>query len=337
VTNWYRPIGVDCSVENVNLVLMSDPRRKAPILLSPRNIAVRAVGVLGRALKRLWGRDVMLYVGGVSFFALLAVFPAVALIIAFFKVVLNTGVGLDQAEALIQVVPHAARGLFQSEVERLIAAPFHRVSAQSAVALLVGAYAAHRGFKAIMAGLTFIHDETEQHVFIGFNLLAFFVAICAFVLMTAVSGAVLTIRLMHETQVTEPLEGLGLDSEWFWAFSGLVVGLTLLYRFAMAHSKRVPWRASLGGGIGAALLLAVASWACAVYVDQVVELGATYGSVGAVVVFLIWLSWNVNAVFFGGALATEIEIALNEYRRANDLQAARTEADLSLSEPRHFW
>jgi membrane protein len=29
-----------------------------------------------------------------------------------------------------------------------------------------------------------------------------------------------------------------------------------------------------------------------------------------VVVFLIWLSWNVNAVFFGGALATEMEIAM---------------------------
>jgi membrane protein len=34
--------------------------------------------------------------------------------------------------------------------------------------------------------------------------------------------------------------------------------------------------------------------------------------VGAVVVFLIWLSWNVNAVFFGGALATEIEYAAAE-------------------------
>jgi membrane protein len=30
------------------------------------------------------------------------------------------------------------------------------------------------------------------------------------------------------------------------------------------------------------------------------------------VVFLIWLSWNVNAVFYGGALATEIEHALAE-------------------------
>jgi membrane protein len=28
------------------------------------------------------------------------------------------------------------------------------------------------------------------------------------------------------------------------------------------------------------------------------------------VVMLVWLSWNVNAVFFGGALATELELAI---------------------------
>ena len=44
--------------------------------------------------------------------------------------------------------------------------------------------------------------------------------------------------------------------------------------------------------------------------DDIVELGATYGSVAPVVIFLIWLSWSVNAIFFGGALATEVEIAV---------------------------
>jgi membrane protein len=34
-----------------------------------------------RAFARSWGRDVMLYTGGVSFFALLAVFPAIAILI----------------------------------------------------------------------------------------------------------------------------------------------------------------------------------------------------------------------------------------------------------------
>ena len=37
------------------------------------------LSVAGKALSRLWGRDVMLYVGGVSFWAMLAAFPAIAI------------------------------------------------------------------------------------------------------------------------------------------------------------------------------------------------------------------------------------------------------------------
>ena len=75
-------------------------------------------------------------------------------------------------------------------------------------------------------------------------------------------------------------------------------------------SKPVDWRASAVGGVMAAALCLGASWAIAFYVEEVAHLGATYGSIATVVVFLIWLSWNVNAIFFGGALATEVELAL---------------------------
>ena len=55
---------------------------------------------------------------------------------------------------------------------------------------MIGAYAAHRGFKALLAGLTFIHDEDEPHGFLRFNLLAFLVAVAAFALFTVVSGVI---------------------------------------------------------------------------------------------------------------------------------------------------
>ena len=44
-----------------------------------------------------------------------------------------------------------------------------------------------------------------------------------------------------------------------------------------------------------------------------VRVAATYGSIATVVIFLIWLSWNVNAIFFGGALATEVEISIDTH------------------------
>jgi membrane protein len=60
-------------------------------------------------------------------------------------------------------------------------------------------------------------------------------------------------------------------------------------------------------------------------VEQVAHLGATYGSVATFVVFLIWLSWSVNAIFFGGALATEVELAIKaaEPKLLPDLRGER--------------
>ena len=261
----------------------------------------------GRAFARSWGRDVMLYTGGVSFFALLAVFPAIAILIGFYKAVLSIGQVSEQAAALADVMPYAARTIFQAEVERLANASARTVSFQSAFALVVGAYAAHRGFKALLAGLNLIHDETEPHGFLKFNLLAFFVALFACALFTVVSGAVVTGRLLQHT--AGEATGGGLPLGGLVPALGLGMGLTMLYRYAMSHRTPVAWVPALAGGSVATILSMISSWLCAIYVEQIAPLGATYGSVGAVVVLLIWLSWNVNAIFYGGAFATEMEIA----------------------------
>jgi membrane protein len=272
----------------------------------------RGLRIFGKALTRLWGRDVMLYTGGVSFFALLAVFPALAILLGLYGVLSDPQDAERQVEVLAQMMPAASRALFESELVRLADAPL-RVSAQSALALIIGGYAAHRGFKALLAGLSFIHDEDQPRGFVGFNVMALLVLVAAFALMGVLSAVFLFLRLIGSTFHIKPLAGAPwLYSEWTWASAGLVVAMTLIYRYAMS-SEPVAWRASVMGGISAAFLCLGASWASAFYVEQIVQLGATYGSVAAVVVFLIWLSWNVNAVFLGGALATEIEIALHTY------------------------
>ncbi|MFC7379548.1 YihY/virulence factor BrkB family protein [Brevundimonas sp. GCM10030266] len=270
-----------------------------------------------RAFARSWGRDVMLYTGGVSFFALLAVFPAIAILIGFYKVVLSIGQVSEQAAALADVMPHAARAIFQQEIERLANASASTVSAQSFFALVIGGYAAHRGFKALLAGLNLIHDETEPHGFFKFNLLAFFVALFAFALFTVVSGAVVTARLLEHTGPGEVAAAGGLSLDGLAPALGLAIGLTMLYRYAMSHTTPVAWIPSIAGGLVATVMSTISSWLCAIYVEQIAPLGATYGSVGAVVVLLIWLSWNVNAIFYGGAFTTEMEIAAREMEAAD--------------------
>ena len=286
-------------------------RSESRIAVNPTHWLVAGPRVALRALMRLWGRNVMLYTGGVSFFALLATFPAVAILIGIYSLLLTPAAAVSQADAFAQLMPPGAHALFQSELLRLARAPIHIVSVQSGAALLIGLYAAHRGFKALIAGLSFIHGEDEPRSFWGFNFLAFGVLVAAFTLMGVLSAIFLMVRVLGAEIALTPLRGISwFYSQWTWATIGLGLGLTLVYRYAMS-SRPLGWRASIAGGVAAALLSVAASWASAIYVKQFSHFGAMYGSVAAVVVMLIWLSWNVNAIFYGGALATEMELSLD--------------------------
>ncbi|MES2035767.1 MAG: YihY/virulence factor BrkB family protein [Pseudomonadota bacterium] len=279
--------------------------------LDPLHWGRATLVVLGKALQRLWGRDVMLYTGGVSFWIMLAVFPMLVIAIGLYGTFVTPEQVTAQADTLARVLPAEARGLFEGELQRLAHVPSGSLTTQSAIALFIGAYAAHRGFKAMLAGLSFIHEEDRQRGFLGFNIMALVVLVAALVMMGLLSVLFLGFRVLALTWNIKPLAGAGwLYSEWTWVTVGMGLALTLIYRFAMSRDP-VAWRASLAGGAAATVIGLLASWFCAFYVEQIAHLGATYGSVATVVVFLIWLSWNVNTLFFGGALATEMEIALH--------------------------
>ena len=281
----------------------------------PTHWALGALKVAGRSWRRSQNRSASLYVGGVCFYALLAVFPALAILIGAYSLMLTPHQAQAQAEAFSHLMPPGPQAIFQAELGRIARAPIRVVSAQSAFAVVVAFYASHRGVKALLAGLQLIHDEIRPRGIVGFNVLAFAVAIAGFALIGLISAAFLAVRVAVTSFYLPLTHHSWIFSEWTWASLGLVLGLSLTYRFAMG-STPVPWRASAAGGIIASALVLLSSWAGAYYVQQIAHFGATYGSISGVVIFLVWLSWNVNAVFYGGAVATEMEIMA----RRSDLQ-----------------
>jgi membrane protein len=287
---------------------MMEWRRLAEFDYDPTHWAHAVLRVAGRSWHRTQNRKAALYAGGVCFYAMLAIFPALAIIIGVFSIMFTPEQAAHQAAALTHLMPPGPKAIFQAEFVRLAKAPIRLVSAQSAVALLIAFYASHRGVKALLAGLTLIHDEVRPRGIVGFNVLALAVALAGFALLALVSALFLAVRVVAATLELRPLvHNAWLFSEWTWASAGLILGLTLTYRYAMA-STPVPWRAAAIGGAIAAALSLLSSWLGAYYVQQVAHFGATYGSVSGVVIFLVWLSWNVNAVFYGAAVVTEMEI-----------------------------
>lgn len=267
-------------------------------------------GVIRRALGRLWGRDVMLYTGGVSFYAMLAGAPGLAILVSIYSLLSTPEVAARQASSLALLLPDTVQPLFADELQRLAHAPLSIVGAQGLLAVVISLYAAHRGVKALIAGLSFINEDSDSHSFLEFNLMALTVFLAGLVLLLVSSTAFLVVRIVLSALDPSVSRQSGwLLGQWLWAGTGLTAGLTLMYRYVMSASL-LSWRAAVIGGVAGAAMSLTASWACAVYVDHVARFGATYGSVAAVVVCLIWISWNVNAAFFGGALATETDLAL---------------------------
>jgi membrane protein len=301
---------------------MMDWRRLTEFDYDPGHWAAAVARVAGRSWHRTQNRNAALYVGGVCFYAMLAIFPALAIVIGLYSMLFTPEQAAQQAVAFTRLMPPGPQAIFLAEFTRLARAPIRLVSAQSLIALLIAFYASHRGVKALLAGLSLIHDEVRPRGMVGFNVLALAVALAGFALLGLVSTVFLALRVAASTFDVRPLTPHSwIFSEWTWSSIGLVLGLTLTYRYAMA-SKPVLWRACFAGGLTAAVLTLWSSWAGAYYVQQIAHFGATYGSVSGVVIFLVWLSWNVNAIFYGGAVATETEILVRR-RSAPQLQLLR--------------
>lgn len=248
----------------------------------------------------------MLYSGGVSFYALLALFPGLTLVVTLYSLFTTPAKAAAEAATLSAIMPPDVQGLVHTELQKIVRTSVRALSFQGVVSFVIGVFAAHRGVKALLAGLQYIYGDVKERAAFAFNVRALMVGLVSFLLLTIASVGAVAARLLAAAFHLHAPPKSALLNPWTWAGLSLLVGLTWLYRNSISSRPVSLIAASFAGGAAAILTLS-ASWLCAIYVTKVVNLGATYGSFGAAIVFLIWLSWNVNGILFGAAVAAELE------------------------------
>lgn len=292
---------------------------------------ISAIATLWRVGRRTWrrfiGRDVMLFAGGVSFFGLLAVFPGVAVAVSLFGLFASPDQAAGAVERLISVLPPQAEDLFRTQLHALADTPRRILSTQGAVAFGIALYGAMRGVKALLAGLNRVCTAEDVRGILSFNLLAAGITVGAIV--AAFLASVLVVAapvILDALPLHVPLLRDVIGSARNWAILSMGLALAFLYRFAMGEG-RVRWRASIIGSATATVMWSAGAWAFTYYVSNMADFRATYGSIGAVVVFLIWIYVAAYSVFFGAALATETEIEINQREaRVRAMKAGESEA-----------
>jgi membrane protein len=266
--------------------------------------------VFARSVGRLFRPETSMAVGGICYYGLLAMAPLLLLVAVVYGFVFEPEVANQHLRALSRMTPAMVQTFFADQLSRVAAASPQTLSFQGALALLVSIYAASRGTKAVVLGLTVMRRETHAWSFWGYNALgvAFTLAVVAASViagLSAAAGSLGGVDIAGASYVMRFVIGHR------WMVAGLIFALVamLLYRYVMAKTL-VPWIWSGLGGVGAGLLWAVGSSAFAQFQAQATaELGEIYGSLSAVMGFLLWLYLTATAVLWGGALATEAEAA----------------------------
>jgi len=83
-------------------------------------------------------------------------------------------------------------------------------------------------------------------------------------------------------------------------------GFTLCYEL-VPNTQRRTWRASMLAAAAATVLFEIAKWIFLAWVRDIADYSLVYGTIGAVIVFLVWAYATASILLFGGQLAKELD------------------------------
>ncbi|WP_270933984.1 YihY/virulence factor BrkB family protein, partial [Falsiroseomonas oryzae] len=244
---------------------------------------------------------------GVTFYTLLALFPAIAALVSLYGLVADPATVSQHLEQLGGVVPGGGMELIEEQVRRVSEKPSGALGFGAIAGLAISLWSANQATKAMFDALNVVYEEKEKRGFIRLTLtsLAFTLGGLVFAVVTMLAVVVVPVVLN--------VIGLGSTAEWIlrlarWPILLVLVGLLLaaLYRFGPSR-ETARWRWVSWGSAVATLVWLAGSLGFSWYVESFGNYNETYGSLGAVIGFMTWVWISAAVVLLGGELNAEME------------------------------
>jgi membrane protein len=250
---------------------------------------------------------VSLAAAGCAFYATLALFPAISMLISVYGMVLDPVTAEQQLGVLSGLLPAPAYGLIEDRIHQLISQPAHTLSASLLISFLLTFWSSSTGSKSVLSAVNVAYDVTEQRPFLRFQLIGLSMTL------VAVLCAIMAIAVLLLLQPAIDFLGLSQHGGSLIQVAGMTmligfffVAIVLLYRFGPSRTPPPRPRIKPGAALATVLWL-IASELLSLYIARIGTFGATYGSLGAVVGVMMWFYISAYAVLLGAELNARLE------------------------------
>jgi membrane protein len=272
--------------------------------------------------KRVWREankdDIFGHAAELAYYFLLALIPLLVFLTSVIGIVLGSGTGLRHRlfNYLSQVMPPSAFQLINSTIFEISNSSS---GGKISFGILATLWAASNGLGAITKALNAAYNVEEQRPWWKQRLVAIGLTIALSVLI--LSALTLLLFGGNIGQAIASRFGLG-DVftvawnvlQWPIVLTFILVAFALIYCYAPdLRDQKWKW-ITPGSAIGVALWLLV-SFGFRLYLHFFDSYSKTYGSLGAVIVLMLWLYLTGVAILFGGEVNSEIENAKAEQGR----------------------
>jgi membrane protein len=259
-----------------------------------------------RDLKDEIVRDRVLAVaGGVTFYALLALVPAITAMISVFGLIFSPQEVPGLLAPATSLLPDEAAALITEQATRISGKANDTLSLTVLIALVIALWSANGGTKALIEALNIAYDVKETRGFVRLNLVALAFTLGAIVLVIVLG--VLVAALPFLTDQMGPLgEDVILALRWPVILALLLAVLAAIYYWAPDRTD-AEWAWITPGAVVAAVGLIAASVGLGWYVSNFGSYDETYGSLAAVVVLMLWVWLSTVMVLVGAETNAELD------------------------------
>jgi len=252
----------------------------------------------------------------ISFNLILSIFPLLLVILALIPYIPLDGFQMQVLSEIALFIPENMTELLLPTLEDLILKKHYVVLS---VGFILTIYYASNSINTILMSFNSSfqielkrHPVKQRIIALGVSLIWAVFSIGAFILI--VLGEQLVTILQEGLSLNESITYFaGHSIKWFIVFFMLIFGISILYNFGNPETKKFKFTSA--GASLAAFVIILASFGFLQYATHFGSYNELYGSLGSLIVLLLWLNLCSRILLVGFELTTKVEIKKESQRQ----------------------